>query len=140
MNEKTLWTKFRTGITGSEAWQGGRIDRVENGVCDGMPDVSMTWKGVDLWVELKYVAQWPSRASTRVLGVKGLNPDQINWHLRHERAGGRSWILAGIGKEVWIAPGKFARDVNDWNKEDWATKGWKKDVWENLLHALVYNR
>ena len=81
MTEKEFWKKVQRGLSGLLDGMGGRMDRVENGVCDGMPDVSAACAGVDIWIELKYMAGWPSRANTRVLGDRGLRPEQINWHL-----------------------------------------------------------
>jgi hypothetical protein len=100
-----------------------RIDRVENGLVDGMPDVSCCLDGVEVWLELKYVDDWPARAATQVLGRKGLRPEQINWHIKQGQAGGKSFILVGIGKETWITDNNCARDVNSWTKENWLAEG-----------------
>lgn len=136
MIEKDLWKKIQRGLGAIIDGVGGRMDRVENGVVEGMPDVNMCAGGVDTWVELKYVDRWPSRANTFVLGKYGLRPEQINWHLRQARAGGKSWILVGVGKEMYLARGGMVRDVNSWVSEDWFKKGVKVESWDDLYKKL----
>jgi hypothetical protein len=136
MIEKDLWKKIQRGLGEVIDGVGGRMDRVENGVCDGMPDVSMTAGGIDAWVELKYVAKWPSRANTRVMGDAGLRPEQINWHLRHQRAGGRSFVVVGVGKEIYLADGMHAKEMNSWVSDDWFKKGHKVEGWMDLYKKL----
>ena len=136
MTEKEFWKKVQRGLGGIVDGAGGRVDRVENGVCDGMPDVSMTCAGIDVWVELKYVAQWPARANTRVLGDRGLRPEQVNWHLRHNRAGGKSFVLVGIGKEMFLAQGQYCKEVNSWVSADWLKDGRQVNGWDDLYKKL----
>ena len=136
MTEKEYWKKVQRGLGGIVDGAGGRVDRVENGVCDGMPDVSMTCAGIDVWVELKYVAQWPARANTRVMGDRGLRPEQVNWHLRHQRAGGKSFVLVGIGKEMFLASGQYSKEVNSWVSSDWLKDGRQVEGWDDLYKKL----
>lgn len=139
MIEKDLWKKVQRGFGQVIDGVGGRMDRVENGVIEGMPDVSTTAAGIDVWIELKYVAKWPSRANTRVLGDKGLRAEQVNWHLRHKRAGGRSYILMGIGKEIYLADGMFAKEINGWVSEEWFKFGHKVTGWDDM-YKKMYTR
>lgn len=136
MIEKDLWKKIQRGLGEVIDGVGGRMDRVENGVVEGMPDVSMCAGGIDVWVELKYVAKWPSRANTRVLGDRGLRPEQINWHLRQQRAGGRSFVVVGVGKEIYIADGLHAKEMNSWVSEEWFKRGHKVENWMDLYKKL----
>ena len=122
MKESTFYQRVRKMILAE--FPSARIDRVENGIVDGMPDVNCCVNGQDLWLELKYIESWPARASTQVLGRKGLRPEQINWHIRQAAAGGDSYVIVGIGKETWVAPNKYARDINSWTKEQWQDLGW----------------
>ena len=135
--ENGLWQKVRVGLGAEIAALGGRLDRVENGVTEGMPDVNGTVLGIDLWVELKNRSEVPRRESTRVLGNLGLNIDQINWHLRHARAGGRSFILVGLGKELYLAPGCWARELNGWTLLEWRQRGQQILGWQQLLGLLL---
>jgi hypothetical protein len=121
MKESTFYQRIRKLILAE--FPQARIDRVENGLVDGMPDVNCYLCQRELWLELKYVEAWPVRASTPVLGRKGLRPEQVNWHIRQAAAGGMSWVLVGIGRETWITDNKYARDVNSWTKEMWESEG-----------------
>lgn len=121
MKESTFYQRVRKMILAE--FPSARIDRVENGLVDGMPDVNCCVKGSDLWLELKYIESWPARAATQVLGRKGLRPEQVNWHIRQSAAGGVSFIVVGIGKETWVADNAYARDINSWTKENWEALG-----------------
>ena len=136
MIEKDLWKKVQRGLGAVLDGMGERLDRVENGVVEGMPDVNMACGSVELWVELKYIDRWPSRANTHVLGKRGLRVEQINWHLRQQRAGGKSFVLVGIGKEIYVAKGSWAKDINGWTSEEWFKKGTKIMNWEDLYMKL----
>jgi len=74
--EQRVWDAMR-----SKAPPGVWLERVENVVADGMPDVHVLMHGKMAWVELK-AAVCPARSSTRLLGVNGLRQSQINWHLK----------------------------------------------------------
>lgn len=121
MKESGLYQRIRRQIIA--AFPLARIDRVENGLVDGMPDVNACMAGKDIWMELKHLEKWPARATTPVLGRRGLRPEQINWHIRQHAAGGISFIVMGVGHETWITDNKYARDINDWTKEDWEREG-----------------
>lgn len=60
-----------------------RIDRVENLIGDGMPDVTLTIDGQCLWIENKI----------RRRGRVHVRPGQPDWHQRHAAAGGVSFVL-----------------------------------------------
>lgn len=136
MTEKEFWKKIQKGLGKLIDTAKGRMDRVENGVCDGMPDVSITSGSIDVWVELKYVAKWPQRANTRVLGDRGLRPEQINWHLRHVRAGGKCFVLVGVGREMYLADGSQAKEINGWTFQDWMKSSRRVENFEDLYVKL----
>lgn len=52
------------------------------GVGKGIPDSNYCCKGIEGWVEFKRTETW----------VVGLSPQQIGWHMRRSRAGGRTFI------------------------------------------------
>lgn len=93
-----------------------RLERVENGVSVGMPDVYAVGQGVSCWVELKASEALPKRPSTPLLGGDGLTVEQRNWHMDHARFGGRSFVLVGAGRgataEQMLLPGWAADDIN----------------------------
>lgn len=127
--EQRLWDKMRKALT---AEGGIYMERVENLVNEGTPDVSMATKHLGgFWTELKAQDALPLRETSKVLGTKGLNPHQRNWHLDWRRAGGRSFILVGLEQEEFLLIGGADHDaVNDWNINQMRAaaiaSGWKQ--------------
>ena len=107
------------------------LERVENIVGEGMPDVYALFKDGSKWIELK-APNGPVRDSTRVLGDEGLRQSQKNWHIKAFQLGLPSYILIRERrtKRLWLIHGSFADEVNDMNADkldyhslgsDWAT-------------------
>lgn len=71
--EQRVWDTMKRNAP-ADLW----MERVENMVGDGMPDL---WIGArrHCWVELK-AAKMPKRATTPLLGADGLRTSQTNWH------------------------------------------------------------
>ena len=106
--ERRLWDRMRRALNGRV-----RLERIENIVTNGMPDVLATCNHV-AFVELKAVEAPPVREMTRVLGDKGLSIEQRNWHLDFARWGGCSYILIGVGIEhLFMINGRRADEVNN---------------------------
>lgn len=107
--EQKFWDSMR-GNAPTWTW----LQRVENGVNDGMPDVyGAANHGTDFWLELKAVTR-PARASTRLLGDEGLRQSQVNWHLKAARFGVNSWIaIRDSFNNVFLVPGRFAAEVDE---------------------------
>jgi len=111
--EQRLWDRMRHALNGRL-----RLERIENIVTTGMPDVLSTCKHT-AFVELKAVDEPPVRETTRVLGAKGLSIDQRNWHLDFTRWGGCSYILIGVGaKQLFMITGRKADLVNEMTMEE----------------------
>lgn len=81
----------------------------------GIPDSNFCYKGIEGWVEYKVTDGW----------LCDLRPEQVGWHLKRHRAGGRTWIAVrrkhdgGPRKgppvdELWIAPGKLAKELQEY--------------------------
>jgi hypothetical protein len=77
----------------------------------GVPDSNYCGRGVEGWVEYKWTAGW----------AVTLSPEQVGWHCRRARAGGRTFIAvrrrcppgprrAGAD-ELWLLHGRFAPDL-----------------------------
>lgn len=69
---------------------------VENPALPGTPDINY----VEGWIELKWLAHWPSRRNTTII-FHNFTPQQRVWHIRRRLAGGRSWILILVDTE-WL--------------------------------------
>ena len=99
---KTLREKMARGLD--------RIDRVENAMLTGMPDVNYCIGGREGWIEIKYPTE-PVRASTPLFGSSHkLSQEQMNWLLRQHQAGGTAYILIVTDKR-WILVDKLYADV-----------------------------
>lgn len=109
--EQRLWDRMRRALA-TDLY----LERVENVVSAGRPDVDVMWGGVTMPVELKTVAVWPRRASTPVLSHAKLNRNQINWWLRWRRWGGVGRILVGVGGELFAVPGEFSDHINSFTR------------------------
>ena len=87
MSEKNFWNLIRENLP-------LRMHRVENSVMRGMPDVHYVGNGHSGWIELKYLAKWPSKRFS-----SGLMLNQMMWNTQYREEGGNSWVLIRIGKE-----------------------------------------
>ena len=66
----------------------------------GLPDVNFGTKQDSGWIELKYVPEWPVRASTT---VEVAVTDEQYAHLREVFWAGRpSWVLLGVAEEFFL--------------------------------------
>lgn len=89
-----------------------RIDRIENMIGVGAPDVNFCIAGVDGWFELKSPTE-PKRATTPLFGSNHkLTIDQRNWFLRQRNARGRAFILIATDKRWMLIEGKYADFIN----------------------------
>jgi len=89
-----------------------RMDRVENGVMAGMPDINMCSHGVEVWIEMKSPRE-PRRSTTPLFGSNHpVSQDQLNWFLRHTRAGGRGYLLISTNAQWLLVPGACLEAIN----------------------------
>lgn len=110
VDEKRLMTALRLAAQGRRTW----VQRVENVVVDGTPDVLLISPcGRHVWVELK-VATRPKRATTPVLGARGMRQEQINWHEKAALMCVETYILIRDDEaELYLIPGELAGSVNN---------------------------
>ena len=126
MSEHTFWALLRASLDLN-------MDRVENKVMKGMPDVHFIKDGVSGWLELKFLKGWPRKRMP-----VGLKLNQVMWLDEYAKNGGRCWILIRIGRDfIGLAHGEHARRLyekpskdeftdllsylkrGNMNKEDW---------------------
>jgi hypothetical protein len=135
--EQRLWDSFRSNLP---PWL--YLERLENIVAPGTPDVvALATRGVMVtsFVELKATECWPARDDTPVLGNgKGLNADQVNWHINWTRRGGDSWILIGVGvkaeRQLFLFSGLIAREINQMSKR--ALLAARPETWQSIALRL----
>lgn len=71
------------------------IERIENSIGSGHPDVRLMVEGKHAYIELKTVAR-PARKTTGIL--VGLRKEQVDWAGRYNTAGGKScYLLVQVG-------------------------------------------
>ena len=78
MKESKFWSLVKCHLP-------GHVERVENALTRGTPDVNMVYDSTELWLELK------------ILDAKGscqLRPEQALWHRKRQEHGGRVFVLA----------------------------------------------
>jgi hypothetical protein len=126
--EQKLWDRMRHSLKDQVY-----LERIENVVNPGRPDVDVLWNGIVLPVELKALENFPLRPTTPVLGGKGLNQNQLNWWLNWRRWGGSGFIVVGIAGELFAVPAKFSDDVNGFNQQ---LLGYFKVTWQELITQI----
>lgn len=93
------------------------IQRLENAVGSGHPDVDECLDGIQIWLELKS-AHRPARASTpiRMRTNKTTRAAQIRWHRRRGAAGCKTnFILLQVGDahkaRLYLVPGPLYSQI-----------------------------
>lgn len=129
--EQRLWDRLRKAAA-------NRLytERIENLVGVGRPDVDTLVRGNFMPIELKQVAAWPARASTRVLGDKGLSQVQKNWHLMWRHWGGSSLVVVGVADEVFAFSGATADHINEYNTAEFRAAAMVIGL-DNIVDMLV---
>ena len=113
--EQKLWDRMRHNLTG----RGILLERLENAVGTGRPDVDALCRGLFTPIELKAVDRTPARTTTKLMpSGDGLSVAQRNWHLAWRQHGGKSLIVIGVGSNIALGvEGEYADLVNDWSLE-----------------------
>lgn len=121
-----------------------RIDRIENLVVAGMPDINYCIDGIDGWIEMKSPKE-PLRESSKLFADNHkLNQDQKNWFLRQYNAGGRAFILICTDVRWMLIDGSLADIINDMTGDElWKIANWSMskaafdiDSWLALRRCL----
>lgn len=103
--EATLWAYVRKGMRGR--WH---CQRHEDKLCRGIPDVSYAIEGVDGWIELKSLADWPKLDRTPV--NVGISPEQVAWlETRGDMGNGRCFVLIRVRQEHLLVRWTDARSL-----------------------------
>lgn len=87
--EQLLWQLVRPHVP-------GHVDRVENAVGVGMPDVHTTYRKRSIWIELK-VAKWTGQPV-----IELMEPSQRVWHVKCTNHGGVVLVLVREGDALHI--------------------------------------
>ena len=121
-----------------------RLDRVENVVVIGMPDINFCSENVECWIEQKSPKE-PVRGTTRLFGSNHkVSQDQMNWFKRQLDAGGNAYFLIVTDKRWMLIGGELADEINNMTVDEllkaslWSTPTPVKDKasWTTLRQAL----
>jgi hypothetical protein len=126
--EQRLWDRMRHSLKDHVY-----LERVENVVTPGRPDVDTLWDGIVLPVELKALENFPARPSTPVLGGKGLNQNQLNWWLNWKRWGGKGFVVVSVGGDLFVVPAQLSDQINSFNRTQFAKY---KATWPELITQI----
>ena len=86
MIESKLWQKINALQKTHKSWH---FTRIESTTIRGIPDINCIINGFEFWIELK------SKQSKNL----GLSDFQINWHIKHQKCGGKVFILLPCTKQ-----------------------------------------
>lgn len=125
--EQGLWDRCRKHL-GPHMF----IERLENLLDAGWPDVVTMCDGNVTWIETKK-AEWGKRATTRIQLSNPLTSEQRNWHLNCAKQGCRSIILIEIERQIFAVGGKYADEVNGMKRERLMQF---EEIWPRLLRGL----
>ncbi|MGZ8364783.1 MAG: hypothetical protein ACXWWG_00560 [Nitrospira sp.] len=104
---------------------------VENPAWPGTPDVSTTVG----WIELKVLRSWPTRTLDGIVRVPHLTQIQRIWHQKWTAAGGVSWLLIMIGKDILLIHGALLPRVGHSTRSELECMAWAK--WNSLAQMDV---
>lgn len=138
MSEADFWKTVRTGMTGR--WE---CERVENRLNEGTPDVTWATGGRTGWAELKWAIDWPATPEGP-LKFRSLTEEQRNWIRRFGQAGRATYLLCGVGKELFLFDHTVIMDINWIGKTEMRNRsvlhgytttdaGW---LWHGLQYCL----
>lgn len=93
MTESYLWKKKL-----SPYFKKHRVDasRHEDKLMLGVPDVSFGYKGINGWIELKFLPKWPPTDKT-ILKLRKFKPEQRNFIRKRGRTGGHCFLMLMVG-------------------------------------------
>lgn len=137
MSEKKDYHKFRAHIIHPS----DRIDRLENLVTFGMPDVNYCFDGVEGWIEIKSPVE-PKRSTTALFsGNHKFSQNQKNWFIRQLKAGGLAFALICTDKRWILIDANTVENANEMTVSELLQKSvWCSDsksiYWESLRKAL----
>ena len=90
-----------------------RVDRLENIVVSGMPDISVCIEGAEFWIEIKAPKE-PKKESTPLFGSNHkFSQEQKNWFLRQRDAGGLAYGLIYSDKHIVLIGSATVETANE---------------------------
>lgn len=101
------------------------INRMENLVEVGRPDVDLIWMGITAQLELK-AAKRPARPTTKLAWGSAVKDNQVEWHEQRLLCGGSTgWLLQvgeGAWRKIYLIPGRLGRVLQAGVTEAWCAE------------------
>lgn len=118
VNETELWKWLKKAHLQNDFGDDLHMERIENLVGVGNPDVTGCLRGGAFDIELKTVDR-PARATTPLLPRDYVRAAQKNWLVARWRAGGQCYILLQVGKDKrYLIPGNMVRRLEGMDESE----------------------
>tara|TARA_Y100000310_G_scaffold345190_1_gene462517 strand:+ start:3267 stop:3674 length:408 start_codon:yes stop_codon:yes gene_type:complete len=135
MSEANLQNNVRTRLK----LFGILVKRISNRADVGTPDQCYCYDGGEGWIELKFKSRWPPRGGPLKVG---LEREQWIWLDEWAAAGGCCWVLAQVGRRLYLWEGCHAEELYHGVTEERAMEisfwaGGEGAVWRDLATALM---
>lgn len=118
------------------------LQRIENRVGNGVPDVHVATFGWQGWIELKSLPAWPKKPSTPVR-LQHWTPGQRAWARRHEYYAGHVGLLVEIVESdtlLLFNALDVMYSIDAWTRDEWLQRaiwsGQRNAQGEQVLDAL----
>lgn len=92
-SESSFWQTLRKNVK-------GHLERVENMVGTGTPDVNFCIEGIEGWIELKHVHYWPKRGGA--LKIDHYTLEQRLWHDKRMKNGGICLLFLQVDRDYFL--------------------------------------
>ena len=134
MNESGVWQYLRKNLSAH-----AHLTRIESSAGNGVPDVSIGIPGKNVWMELKYVREWPKRITTKV--KLPLRNEQKLWIKVRGHLSGDVWVLIRIENSFFLLDWEQVIEAcNGWVLFEWidkSTKNWDGKIdFDELISTL----
>ncbi len=138
MSEKNLWQYCRRHLSGR-----GVFMRIENAFYKGVPDVNFLVGGIEGWLELKFLHNFPKKESTPVK-IPHFTQEQKLWHKERFENHGLTAMLLQVDDHYFLFVGDKIALVNNLSKKGMiknANKCWRKRInFEELIDTLCHKK
>jgi len=125
MSEAKLWQYLKKGLYGKAL-----TTRLESSVGNGVPDVIIHLPGKHIFMELKYIPEWPKRATTLV--KLPLRSEQRLWIKSRGSFSGNTWVFIRIEDDFFLLPWDVAEHLTmtGFTQKEWLNYPftWYKNV------------
>jgi hypothetical protein len=107
MNESGFWSTIKRNW---DKLPELHLIRIEDRCGIGVPDVNGCYRSTEFWCELKHLDAFPKRTTT-VVKIHHYTAEQRLWLRKRGQVGGKVWLLAQVGKEVFLFDWQVAQRV-----------------------------